>query len=83
MIPANASVAATENEAPHVSSRRDCFTIRFGYHDADYLLIDMLSARSGQNRLKIQEAPRSGQYEGVATRGGYRLWIRRGELWAP
>ena len=44
MIPKNASVAATEYEAPHVSNREDCFTLRFFYENADYLLINPLHA---------------------------------------
>ncbi len=38
-IPADAKVAASEHLLPHVSGRADAYTLRFGVHDADYMLI--------------------------------------------
>jgi Predicted membrane protein (DUF2079) len=37
-IPEEAKVAASEHLLPHVSGRRDAYTLRFGVHDADYML---------------------------------------------
>jgi uncharacterized membrane protein len=39
MIPPNASVAASENQLPHVAARLDAFALRFSHGDAEYLLV--------------------------------------------
>jgi hypothetical protein len=77
MIPADASVAATETEAPHVSSRENCFTMRKGYLDAEYLLINTLETRGGASGTYMQQARASKQYKRIAKRGVYQLWKRK------
>ncbi len=77
MIPKNASVAATETEAPHVSNRRFCFTLRFQYEDADYLLMALDEARAEPTSHQvIAQAIKTGRYGYVARRGGFVLWKR-------
>ncbi|MCU0682268.1 MAG: DUF2079 domain-containing protein [Polyangiaceae bacterium] len=76
MIPPNASVAATEREAPHVSNREDCFTMRFSYDDADYLLLSIAEGRSSTSRKNLQDAVNSKQYGFIAQRGEFALWGR-------
>lgn len=39
LIPPDASVAASENEVPHVAARTDIFTLKAAHGDADYLLV--------------------------------------------
>jgi len=74
MIPANASVAATETEAPHVSNREDCFTMRFGYQDADYLLVNTDEARRGKSNEHMKAALETGEYGFIAHKGRFALW---------
>lgn len=77
MIPPNASVAATETEAPHVSNRRFCFTLRFAYDDAEYLLMTIDEARSEPTTHQVvSQAIGSGKYGFVARRGNFLLWKR-------
>jgi hypothetical protein len=76
LIPKHASVAATETEAPHVSNREDCFTMRFGHDDADYLLLAIAEAKTGNTRKHFKQAVDSGQYGFVRQSGGFMLWQR-------
>ncbi len=77
MIPRNASVAATETEAPHVSNRRFCFTLRFAYDDADYLLMAIDEARGEPTSHQvIASAIATGKYGFIARRGNFLLWKR-------
>lgn len=76
MIPKNASVAATEMEAPHVSNRRFCFTLRFAYEDADYLLMNLDEARSGSTNQILKNAIGTGKYGYLTRRGNFALWKR-------
>jgi uncharacterized membrane protein len=79
MIPPTASVAATEMEAPHVSNRRFCFTLRFAYEDADYLLMNLDEARSGTTNAILKSAIATGKYGYVGRRGNFALWKRGGD----
>ncbi len=74
LIPADASVAATETLAPHVSARENCFTLRYDHGGADYLLVDLGAARRGPVRLQMDEALGTGQYGFVAAQGSFALW---------
>jgi uncharacterized membrane protein len=75
-IPKTASVAATETEAPHVSNREDCFTMRFGHDNADYLLLSIAEAKTGNTRKFFKEAVDSGKYGFVRQSGAFMLWKR-------
>jgi uncharacterized membrane protein len=77
-IPAGASVTATETEAPHVSNREDCFTMRFGYDKGDYLLVSLSEIRRGKSHTYFKEAMDTGEYGFVAQAGGFQLWQRFG-----
>lgn len=76
LIPKTASVVATETEAPHVSNREDCFTMRFGHLDADYMLLAIAEVRRGDSRKHFQSAVNSGNYGFVERRGEFMLWQR-------
>lgn len=74
MIPPRASVTATETEAPHVSSRPRCYTMRVGNPDADYLLLNVEEASGGRCQDVMREAIEGGRYGLMASRGRYQLW---------
>lgn len=74
LIPREASVAATEREAPHVSNRADCFTMRFDYDDADYLLVSRHEARSGKSQAQMKLALETGEYGFVERAGDFLLF---------
>ena len=76
MIPPDASVAATEMEAPRVSARRFCFTMRVGHDDADFLLISLDEARAPGTKETTRAAIDSGKYGFVAVRERFVLWKR-------
>lgn len=76
MIPKHASVAATETEAPHVSNREDCFTMRFGHDNADFLLLSIAEAKGGTTRKHFKQAVDSGDYGFVRQSGAFMLWQR-------
>lgn len=77
MIPKGVSVAATEHEAPHVSNREDCFTLRFGHDDADYILVSTAEARSGNSHDNLDKALKTGQYGFAGSRGKFALWGKK------
>lgn len=78
MIPKDASVAATEVEAPHVSARKFCFTMRFNHDNADYLLINIDEAQGGATKNQVAAALATNLYGFVAQRGRVQLWKRNG-----
>ena len=74
-IPKDVSVAATELEIPHVSTRLDAFTLKVTAGDADYLLI----ARShfdDDARRRVREAAVEADYGLVAKKNDFYL-LRR------
>lgn len=77
MIPKDASVAVTELEAPHLSARKFCFTMRFSYDDADYLLINIDEVTANPpTRDMVKKALDTKQYGFVTQRGTLLLWKR-------
>ncbi len=76
LIPVTASVAATETEAAHVSTREDIFTFRFGHQDADYLLVNADEARHLPSKKVMHDALRSGKYGLLERQGDFLLWKR-------
>jgi uncharacterized membrane protein len=70
-IPLSASVAATERECPHVSTRPTAYALRLGHGDADYLLV-----RKGQ--LEVQGTDK--QFIDALSRNEYGLVARSGEF---
>lgn len=73
-IPPEASVTVSEYESPHVSSRRDAFTLSRGHNGSDYVLLRTTSARGGRERDTMNAVVRSGEYGILATRGAFQLW---------
>lgn len=71
MIPKDASVAVTEAEGPHVSTRLVMFSLKFSLgHDPDYLLV---GRPFGSEIAHIRQALASGKYGVVAQRGEFIL----------
>lgn len=70
-LPADAKLSASEQLLPHVSGRRVCYTLRFGIHDADYVLFEVPGMREESEAL----APllRDGSFGIVDDRGDMAL----------
>jgi uncharacterized membrane protein len=75
-IPEDAKVAAAEHLLPHVSGRRDAYTLRFGVHDADYILLTI--PMRGDERDAALPLLRDGTF-GVLEDLGDMALARRGE----
>jgi hypothetical protein len=63
-------------EAPHVSGREDCYTIRFFTFDAEYLLANLDEVSWGTSRSNMQAAINTKKYGFIASRGRFGLWGR-------
>ncbi len=74
-IPAEASVAATERLAPHVSSRTTIYTLRSEHGDADYILVDKPSIQSRQRKF-LRPLVREDNYKLIGQRGDMYLFGR-------
>jgi hypothetical protein len=74
-IPKDASVAASELEIPHVSNRRDAFTLKVTAGDADYLLLSR-NHMDDDARRHIREAAIDADYGLVAQKNEYYLLKR-------
>jgi uncharacterized membrane protein len=77
-IPPRASVAATEQEVPHVSNRPTVFTLKITAGRAEYLLIDRYRV-TGDARKHLEEVLQIQPYDLVATQGDFVLF-RRGKM---
>jgi uncharacterized membrane protein len=76
-IPEDASVAATEHEGPHVSTRVDFFSLKFSPgHDPDFLLVGRLMSGEARHVLQLLE---TGAYGLVERRGDFFLLKRGGD----
>jgi len=74
MIPQSASVAATENEVPHVATRLDVYTLKDGPAQADYLLIRHGGGVAQQTLNDLL----SGKKYGLVTKGDGLFLFKRG-----
>jgi uncharacterized membrane protein len=75
-LPPDATVAASESVAPHVSNRATAYTLREGVRDAEYVAFGLLPEAPGEHLL-IRPLLGSGQFGVVAMNGSYAL-LRRG-----
>jgi uncharacterized membrane protein len=73
-IPPDASVAANELVVAHVSSRKNAYTLKIAYNDADYLLVRL--PLQGDERTPVISALRSGAYGVAAQQGDFTLFRR-------
>jgi uncharacterized membrane protein len=73
-IPPDASVAATENEVPHLSTRRTIYTLKWRLWDADYVLMNR--ERIGPNVAPGLTPALARDYRKVAEEGEFSLFER-------
>ena len=71
-IPPDASVAASEGIVAQVSSRKNAYSLRIAFDEADYLLVRMPAG--GDDRIHVLEALRTGHYGLVAEKGEFVLF---------
>lgn len=75
MVPPNAAVAVTEAEAPHLSNRENCFTMRANVEDPDYLLANLDEVvGGGEARDKMLAQIKTGAFGFMAVRSRFVLW---------
>jgi uncharacterized membrane protein len=77
LIPAHASVAATERTGAHLSSRLHIYSMRKGPHGAEYIVAWSKQLGLARTRPTLREAVRSGEY-GVLERRGDLVLLKRG-----
>lgn len=70
MIPRDASVSATENEAAHISTRKNAYALRVAPGPVDYLLI---------GRSHVGDLSRAALIAAMANRDEYGLLAQRGD----
>jgi uncharacterized membrane protein len=73
MIPKNASVASSEMEHPHVSTRLNSYVLRVGYEGADYILY----AEDGYGSDQAKGSLDRGEYEVMERRPDTRIALLR------
>lgn len=76
-IPADAKVAASERLNPHVSSRKEAYTLRGTAFDAEYMLFEQPALRGDEKAALLPLVERN-EVGVVDARGGFWL-LRRGE----
>lgn len=74
LVPPNASVTATESVVPHVSARRDVYTLRQGAGDSEYLLLRVDEIRGGEQANHLLAAVPSGRWGVIAETRQFQLW---------
>jgi uncharacterized membrane protein len=77
-IPGEASVAATEDLVPHISTRRTAYTLRKHHGKADFLLINRHALGGGVTSV-VRDAMKQGKY-GLAGRKGKLFLFERGKV---
>lgn len=76
-IPKEASVVATENVGPHVSSRTHMYAMRRGIYDAEYILAAKNEIDFEATRKLLTEAVTTNRY-GVVKRAGDFALLKKG-----
>lgn len=72
LIPPGASVAATENENPHIAARMNAYTLNYAHGDAEYLLVRGPSMSAGAKK-NVQDALSKHDYQLVTS--GHDLYL--------
>ncbi len=77
-IPREASVAASENEVPHVAARLDAFTLKDGPSvDVDYVLLNINQIPAGNTRTAVNQMFARAHY-GLVMQGQGLYLFKRG-----
>jgi uncharacterized membrane protein len=74
-VPKDARIVASETIVPHVSQRKNSYTLRTGIHDAEYLLVWM--PPRGDERAPVVRVLREGKF-GVVDEAGEFMLAKRG-----
>jgi uncharacterized membrane protein len=77
MVPPRAKITASEFVAPHLSSRPDCYTLRIGLFDTEYIMFS-LTEQNGPEHEAVANVLRDKSFGVVAIRGHYAL-VKRGQ----
>ncbi len=77
VVPPEASIVATEQTGPHVSSRKLMYALRRGIYDAEYMLAAKNELDFEQTRKLFTQAVKSGDY-GVVKRVGDFVLLQKG-----
>lgn len=77
LIPPNASVAATENEVPHVAARMDAYTLKDSFSEAEYVLVSKVTLRLGRTQANLREMFSRADY-GLLLQGEDLYLFKRG-----
>lgn len=75
-IPRDAALTATESLVPHISTRRNAFTLRQGTSASDYLLVRTDEVRGGEQAEHLLQAARSGEFGFVEQNKEFQIWRR-------
>ncbi|RYZ02312.1 MAG: DUF2079 domain-containing protein [Myxococcales bacterium] len=75
LIPADASVAATEYLNPHISARREAFCFRYDLPVVDYILVSSYEV-AGDNKRLLKNLVNKASYQLVTTREDFYLFKR-------
>jgi uncharacterized membrane protein len=70
-VPPDAKIVSSENIVPHVSQRKNSYTLRTGMHDADYLLVWM--PPRGDERASVVQVLHNGTFGVVDEAGEFML----------
>jgi uncharacterized membrane protein len=76
LLPPEAKVAASETVVPHVSNRRDAYTLRSGIHDAEYILV-ALNENLGDEQRSLRRPLQKGTFGVVVVNREFAL-LREG-----
>jgi uncharacterized membrane protein len=78
-IPTSASVAATENEIPHVAARLDAYTLKDNYARADYVLVNREKIGLGRTVKNLEQMfTRDQDVYGLLDKGQSLYLFKRG-----
>ena len=77
-IPPSASVAATESEIPHVSTRLDAYTLKITSGEADYIFVNR-HHMDAEAKNQVRSAMRVSPYGLVAKQGEFFLFAKHHE----
>ncbi len=88
LVPADASVSATEFAATYFARRRDDFVFPDGVPEADYAVVDLRdrwlhSLTLAQKGTTVAETLARGDYERIFDRDGFEVYRRRPAADAP
>jgi uncharacterized membrane protein len=73
-IPQDASVAASEGLVAQISSRKNAYSLRIGYQDADFILVR--TPAGGDDRNHLLDGLRTHRYGVLAQKGEFVLFKR-------